>query len=76
MKVKTSITLTDGVLSAIDRNIGSFKSRSDFIEFATRQYLARIVREEQDQKDLKIINRRASALNREADDVLDFQVSL
>ena len=74
MKVKISITLTDGVLSAIDRNIGAFKSRSGFIEFAARQHLARIARVERYQKNLEMINRKAVSLNREANDVLAFMV--
>jgi metal-responsive CopG/Arc/MetJ family transcriptional regulator len=76
MKVKTSITLSDNVLTAIDRKMGDFKSRSDFLEFAAKSYLAQLARTEKDKKDLEIINRRAEAINREAEDVLDFQVSL
>ena len=76
MKVKTSITLSDSVLTAIDRKMGDFKSRSDFLEFAAKSYLAQLARTEKDNRDLEIINRRADAINREAEDILDFQVSL
>ena len=73
MKVKTSVTLSGGVLTAIDRNMGEFKSRSDFLEFAAKQYLSQLTRRELERRDLEIINRKADALNREAKDVLDFQ---
>ena len=76
MKIKTSITLSDKVLDAVDRNIGDHKNRSDFIEAATRRYLAQLQRDEEDRKDLDIINKRASSLNKEAEDVLDYQVAL
>ena len=76
MKVKTSITLSDGVLTAIDRKMGDFKSRSDFLEVAAKHYLAQLARTARDKKDLEIIERNADRLNREAEDVLDFQVTL
>jgi hypothetical protein len=76
MKVKTSITLSGGILVAIDRNLGEFKSRSDFLECAAKNYLMQLARKEKDSRDLEIINRKADALNREAEDVLDFQVAL
>ncbi len=76
MKIKTSITLTDRVLTAIDRNIGSFKSRSDFIECAAKSYLSQLARREVDKRDMEIINRKSASLNQEAEEVLDFQVSL
>ena len=56
--------------------MGDFKSRSDFLEFAAKSYLSQLARTEKDKKDLEIINRRAEAINREAEDVLDFQVAL
>ena len=75
MKVKTSVTLSGGLLTAIDRKCGGFKSRSEFIEVAAKSYLAQLSRSERDRKDLEIIDRKSDALNREAEDVLDFQVS-
>jgi len=76
MKVKISITLSGGILEAIDRNLGAFKSRSDFLECAAKNYLTQLARKEKDSRDLEIINRKADVLNREAEDVLDFQVVL
>ena len=76
MKVKTSITLSDTVLAAIDRHAGKDANRSDFIEHAVRSYIASLVRGQQNARDLAIINRRAARLNREAKDVLEYQVPL
>jgi metal-responsive CopG/Arc/MetJ family transcriptional regulator len=74
MKVKTSITLSEDLLDAIDKRSGQFKNRSDFIETAMRVYIERIIREEQNARDLDIINRQADRLNQEAIDVLAYQV--
>lgn len=73
MKVKTSVTLSDTVLAAIDRHAGKDANRSEFIENAVRSYIASLIRGEQNARDLAIINRRAVRLNREAKDVLDYQ---
>ncbi|MBU1693417.1 MAG: hypothetical protein KKC51_05570 [Verrucomicrobia bacterium] len=75
MKIKTSITLSDGVLDAINRNIGEHKNRSDFIEAAALRYLAQLARDRKERRDLEIINRRAVALNKEAKEVLAYQVA-
>jgi metal-responsive CopG/Arc/MetJ family transcriptional regulator len=74
MKRKTSITLSEDVLEAIDQRSGDAKNRSDFIETAIRSYIAKLIRDEQNQKDLDIINRHADRLNIEAANVLAFQV--
>ena len=74
MKVKTSITLSEDLLDAIEKRSGQFKNRSDFIEAALRAYIAQIVRDEQNAKDLAILNRQADRLNQEAADVLAYQV--
>ncbi|MEJ7709258.1 MAG: ribbon-helix-helix domain-containing protein [Pyrinomonadaceae bacterium] len=73
MKVKTSITLSEDVVEAVDELAGEVGNRSEFIETALRSYIARIKRAEQNSRDLEIINRRHVRLNREAEDVLAFQ---
>jgi len=73
MKVKTSITLSEDVVEAVDGLAGESRNRSEVIETALRSYLARMKRDEQNSHDLGIINRRATRLNREAEDVLAFQ---
>ena len=74
MKVKTSITLSEDLLEAIDQRSGRFKNRSDFIEAAVRAYITQIIRNEQNAKDLAILNSQADRLNEEAADVLTYQV--
>jgi len=74
MKVKTSITLSEDLLEAIDQRAAQFKNRSDFIETAIRAFIVQMIREEQNAKDLAIINRKAERLNQEAADVLTYQV--
>ncbi len=74
MKVKTSITLSEDLLEAIDQRSAQFKNRSDFIEVAIRSFIAQMIRDEQNAKDLVIINRQADRLNQEAADVLSYQV--
>ncbi|MBM4388191.1 MAG: ribbon-helix-helix protein, CopG family [Deltaproteobacteria bacterium] len=75
MKVKTSITLSRDLLETIDERT-RHKNRSDFIETALWEYIARIVREEQNKRDINIINKRSKYLNKEAEDVLSYQVKL
>lgn len=74
MKIKTSITLSEDLLEAIDKRSVQFKNRSEFIESALRAYIAKMIRDEQNAKDLAIINRQFERLNKEAADVLNYQV--
>ena len=76
MKVKTSITLSEDLLRAIDRQQAGYNSRSEFIEAAARSFLVRLARNKTEQRDLEIINRHAEDLNAEAEDVLAYQGSL
>ena len=76
MKVKTSITLSADLIEAIDQWGQQFKNRSAFIEAAVSAFVSHLIREQQNAKDLEIINRRADQLNREAGDVLTYQVRL
>jgi metal-responsive CopG/Arc/MetJ family transcriptional regulator len=76
MKVKTSITLSDDLLEAIDRHSAQFRSRSEFLETAARGFLTQLARQEAERRDLEILDRRAESLNAEAGDVLAYQVPL
>ena len=76
MKVKTSITLSEDLVRAVDARSAQFKNRSDFIETALRAFIAQMIRDENNAMDLAIINRRAQHLNKEAADVLTYQVLL
>jgi metal-responsive CopG/Arc/MetJ family transcriptional regulator len=76
IKVKTSITLSEDLLEAIDQWSTLFKNRSEFIESAIRAFIDQKIRDEQNAKDLAIINRQVERLNKEAADVLNYQVIL
>jgi len=76
MKTKTSVTLDGGVLQGIDEHARDYRSRSEFIEAAVEYFIRHLERQEAEQRDLEILNRRADALNEEAEDVLAYQVAL
>ena len=73
MKTKTSVTISDDVLRAVDSVAGAHSNRSQFIETAVKRFLEHIRRERRNARDLEIINRRSKRLNRGAAAVLDFQ---
>lgn len=76
MKIKTSITLSEEILEAIDLHIGEYRSRSEFLEMAVRQFIGQLALEKAERRDLQIINRHADSLNAEAEDVLTYQAPL
>ena len=74
MKRKTSVTLAPHVVKAVDGLAGKGGNRSAVIERAVRELIAREAKRERDARELKIIDANADRLNREAEDVLSFQV--
>lgn len=76
MKVKTSITLSEELIKSIDELFGVQKNRSEFIEKAVKDFIERDVQRKRDSEDLDILNRKADKLNKEAEDVLSYQVDL
>jgi metal-responsive CopG/Arc/MetJ family transcriptional regulator len=80
MKVKTSVTLSEDLLEAVDilvEKLGErYRNRSAFLELAAWDYIERVRREQRTAKDIEIINRRADYLNRETMDALEFQIPL
>lgn len=76
MRVKTSVTIDERVLRAIDRATSRTKSRSRVIEDAAREFLARRARAAREARDLEILDGAADALNREMEDVLAYQVDV
>ena len=76
MRVKTSITLPEDLLKAIDQHSEHYKSRSEFVEAALWAFITQTIRNEQNARDVQIINQRADHLNEEAADVLAYQVIL
>lgn len=76
MRVKTSVTIDERVLRAIDKTTTRHRSRSRVIEDAVREFLARRSRAAREARDLGILNEAADDLNREMDDVLAFQADV
>jgi metal-responsive CopG/Arc/MetJ family transcriptional regulator len=76
MKEKTSITLSSDVLAQVDRNAGSKASRSAFIESVLREYFKAKVREAINARDLELINSNIFYLNREMEEVLEYQAPI
>jgi metal-responsive CopG/Arc/MetJ family transcriptional regulator len=76
MKIKTSITLSKAILEEIDQLSDQYGNRSALIEQAVRAFLDAVARRRRDLRDMEILNGRADALNKEAEDVLAFQVDL
>lgn len=75
MKEKTSITLSKDLLAKVDRLAGSKQSRSAFIERVLRKYLKDRQRASIHARDVELLNQAADRLNREAEDVLEYQAS-
>lgn len=73
MKVKTSITLESDILAEVDR-LARASNRSQVVETALREYLARLERERRDAADREILDRLAAELDEEMAQVLDYQV--
>jgi metal-responsive CopG/Arc/MetJ family transcriptional regulator len=76
MRRKTSITLAEETVRELDEVAGRGANRSRVIEEAVVEYLDRRRRERRDARDLEILNRNATALNREVEDVLSYQADL
>ncbi len=76
MKVKTSVTLSEDVLEQLDAVAETKESRSQVIERLLRQSFTERARRERDLRDLELIDANADELNKEAKDVLSFQVEL
>ncbi len=76
MKVKTSITLPQDLVQQMDALAGRYGNRSALMERAIRDFIAAQAKRQQDLRDLDILNRRADALNKEAEDVLSYQVDV
>lgn len=70
------MTLSEDLLKAIAEYAREYGNRCEFIEEAIRAFIAQIIRRQQSARDLEIINRRSDYLNREAMEVLTYQVNL
>lgn len=74
MKIKTSITLSESILSEIDTIISPDGNRSTFIENAISYYLKHRKQNLRDRNDIEIINNNSDDLNKEAEEILLYQV--
>ncbi len=76
MRIKTSISIPEEKIRALDRLIGPQGNRSKAIESAIDDFLRRLEREDRDQKDLEIYAAAEQELEREMEDVLSYQVEV
>lgn len=75
MKQKTSVTLSPEALAAVDEIAAEGESnRSRIIEQAVLELVERRRRALREARDLEILNRRSDELNREVEDVLEYQL--
>ena len=74
MKAKTSVTLSEELLAAIEKEGGRGVNRSEFLEAAGWDRVALLRRQRRNVRDRKLIDRHAEALNEEALDVLEYQI--
>jgi metal-responsive CopG/Arc/MetJ family transcriptional regulator len=74
MKVKTSVTLAEELVLEMDKLSDRYGNRSALVEQALRSFLGAERQRTRDAQDLEILNRRATKLNKEAHEVLGYQV--
>ena len=75
MRVKTSVTIDEKVLQALDRAARG-RSRSRILEDAARDYLVRQAQEQREASDRRVLDEVADDLNREMEDVLSYQIDV
>jgi len=73
MKTKISISLSKELIKMVDKISENYMNRSAFIEYAINSYIETSTNMGRNNKDLKIINKHAKRLNKEALDVLSYQ---
>jgi metal-responsive CopG/Arc/MetJ family transcriptional regulator len=73
-KVKTSVSLSEGLLYAVDALAGK-SSRSAWIERSVRASVQRALRRRRDENEVRMLNEHAESLNRESADALACQTT-
>jgi len=73
MKLKTSILLSEDIVKKVNRVSRKGESRSETIERLLREAFESENRRNIDSRDLELINRYSEQLNKEAEDVLEYQ---
>ena len=73
MKKRITVRFSKDLLLQIDREIGPGGSRSAFIEKVLIRHIQKLERDEINARDFELINANADYLNREMEDVLQYQ---
>lgn len=73
MKVRTSVTLPEELLTKVDALTGKNRNRSEIVECALRDYVAREKPEKLNTRDIEIINEHADLINKQVEETLEFQ---
>lgn len=73
MKLKTSLTLSEELVTKLDRMAGPKVSRSAFIEKVLRDFVEGRTQALREAREVAAINRNAAKLNAEMKDALSFQ---
>lgn len=73
MKKKISITLSEELVLAMAKHERRYPNRSEFIEDAVRAYISELAATQRDARDRAILDRLSARLNREAEDVFEYQ---
>jgi metal-responsive CopG/Arc/MetJ family transcriptional regulator len=73
MKLKTSLTLSEDLVTKLDRLAGPDVSRSAFIEQVLRDFVEGRAQARREAREVAAINRHAATLNAEMKDTLSFQ---
>lgn len=76
MKLKRSVTLSEDLVKMVDRAGRKGEARSQILERLLREALTARARREVEDRDRKLLNRHADALNAEAGDALHYQIDL
>ena len=71
-KVKTSVSLSESLLQAVDALAGK-SSRSAWIERSVRAAVQRALRRRRDEGELRLLNQHAERLNREGEEASAYQ---
>lgn len=75
MKMKTSLSLSEDLVAALDRLAGPDVSRSSFVENILRDFVEGRAQARRIARETAALNRHAAQLNEEMQDVLSFQAA-
>lgn len=73
MKIKTTVSISQELLTVMDEFLDNDRNRSRFLEEAAWNYIASLRRIQRSARDIEIIDRRADYLNAEVLDALAYQ---